>query len=122
MFPWSMFFIEAVRRGLKDSKSNRQTYSDTCFLLLWAGLAFAFFSLSGSKLGTEQEDTSGWMIDEPEVATRLRPKTTLDRNTGRLKALSPVPLHVIMRSSRDVPLRNAKEVLQTTCRRWPGGR
>jgi len=288
MFPWSMFFIEAVRRGLKDGNSNRQTRSDTWFLVLWAGLVFAFFSLSGSKLatyilpampplailcgryfaaawerslprtanypywlmlvaalligpalilvrwfvsgnqkildiytmigpdlyltvacgvvlasvpfvlkrsrgnrhgivallfttalmvlsfdlivdkvdvtrtvkplameikrvakpgdevvsyldyfqdlpdylghtvtvagwkgelefGTEQEDTSGWMIDEPEVASRLRNKTlyivTRDRNIDRLKALSPVPLRVIMRSSRDVLLTNAKKVL-----------
>jgi len=288
MFPWSMFFIEAVRRGLRDSKPNQQTSSDTWFLVLWAGLVFAFFSLSGSKLatyilpampplailcgryfagvwersvkrtanypywlmlaaalltgpalilarwfvngnqkivdiynmigpdlyltvacgvvlasvpfvlkrsrgnrhgivallfttalmvlsfdlvfdkvdvtrtvkplameinrvarpgdevvsyldyfqdlpdylghtvtvagwkgelefGTEQEDTSGWMIDEPEVASRLRDRTlyivTRDRNIDRLKKLSPVPLRVIMRSSRDVLLTNAKKVL-----------
>jgi len=63
------------------------------------------------EFGSEQEDTSGWMIDEPEVASRLRHKTlyivTRDRNIGRLKALSPVPLHVIMRSSRDVLVTNA---------------
>jgi len=288
MFPWSMFCIEAVRRGLKESDSNRQIHSATWFLVLWAGLVFAFFSLSGSKLatyilpalpplailcgryfadiwerslprtanypywlmlaaalligpalilarwfisgnqkivdiytmigpdlyltvacgvvlaslpfilkrsrgnrhgivallfttalmvlsfdlivdkvdvtrtvkplaleikrvarpgdevvsyldyfqdlpdylghtvtvagwkgelefGTEQEDTSGWMIDEPEVASRLRNKTlyivTRDSNIARLKALSPVPLHVIMRSSRDVLLTNAKRAL-----------
>ena len=286
MFPWSMFFIEAIRRGLKDGNSNQQNYSDTWFLVLWAGLVFAFFSMSGSKLatyilpampplailcgryfadvwthsrqraanypywlmllaallvgpalvlirwfvsgnqkivdiydmlgpglyltvacgvvlaivpftlkrargnrhgivallfttallvlsfdlivdkvdgtrtvkplameikrvaqpgdevvsyldyfqdlpdylghtvtvagwkgelefGTEQEDTSGWMIDEPEVASRLRSKTlyivTRDRNIDRLKGLSPVPLRVIMRSSRDVLLTNARK-------------
>jgi len=284
MFPWSVFFFEAIRRGLKQRCLDQQKYSDTLFLVLWAGLVFVFFSMSGSKLatyilpampplailcgryfadawertmqhkanypywlllvaallagpalilvrwliggnqkimdiynmigpgiylvvasvlaigivpfvlkrsrgnrigifammlttalmvlscdvivdkvdvtrtvkplameikrlakpsdevvsyldyfqdlpdylghtvtvagwkgelefGTEQEDTSGWMIDEPEMASRLRQKTlyivTRDSNVDRLKALSPVPLHVIMRSSRDVLVTNA---------------
>jgi 4-amino-4-deoxy-L-arabinose transferase-like glycosyltransferase len=288
MFPWSAFFFEAVRRGLKDRHSGERTYADTWFLLLWAGLVFAFFSMSGSKLatyilpampplailcgryfadmwercmpqtanypywlmlvaallagpalilirwfvsgnqkimdiynmigrdlylivasvlalaivpfilkrssgnrhgivalflttalmvlsfdvivdkvdvtrtvkplamevkrlakpgdevvsyldyfqdlpdylghtvtvagwkgelefGSEQEDTSGWMIDEPEVASRLRRETmyiiTRDRNIDRLKALSPVPLHVIMRAGRDVLVTNAVKIL-----------
>lgn len=52
MFPWSAFFIEAVRRGLKSRYCEAQRYSDTLFLVLWAGLVFAFFSMSGSKLAT----------------------------------------------------------------------
>ena len=52
MFPWSAFFGEAVRRGLANRYAEPQRHSDTWFLLLWAGLVFAFFSMSGSKLAT----------------------------------------------------------------------
>lgn len=67
------------------------------------------------EFGTEQEDTSAWMIDEPEVVSRLRHKTlyiiTRERNIDRLKALSPVPLHEIMRTSRGVLVTNARKSL-----------
>jgi 4-amino-4-deoxy-L-arabinose transferase-like glycosyltransferase len=52
MFPWSAFFVEAIRRGLTNQWSQPQAYEDTWFLALWAGLVFLFFSMSGSKLAT----------------------------------------------------------------------
>ena len=52
MFPWSAFIVEAGRRGLSNRYAEPQKHSDTWFLLLWAGLVFAFFSMSGSKLAT----------------------------------------------------------------------
>ena len=52
MFPWSAFFAEAVRRGLRNRWAEPQKYEDTWFLVLWAGLVFLFFSMSGSKLAT----------------------------------------------------------------------
>ncbi len=52
MFPWSAFFVEAIRRGLANRYSQPQKHADTWFLVLWAGLVFAFFSASGSKLAT----------------------------------------------------------------------
>jgi len=50
MFPWSMFFPQAIRHALANGWSERKKNADTWFLVLWAGLVFAFFSLSGSKL------------------------------------------------------------------------
>lgn len=77
------------------------------------------FTVAGWKneleFGTEQEDISAWMIDEPEVVSRLRHKIlyiiTRERNIDRLKALSPVPLHEIMRTSRGVLVTNARKSL-----------
>ena len=64
------------------------------------------------EFGTEQEDTSGWIIDEAELVSRLRHKTlyiiTRDRNIDHLKEISPVPLHEIMRTNRNVLVTNAE--------------
>ncbi len=50
MIPWTAFLIQAVRDALPASWRERETERETLFLLLWAGLVFAFFSLSSSKL------------------------------------------------------------------------
>ena len=64
------------------------------------------------EFGTEQEDTSGWIIDEPELVSRLKHKTlyiiTRTRNIDRLKSISPVPLHELMRTDRNVLVTNAE--------------
>jgi 4-amino-4-deoxy-L-arabinose transferase-like glycosyltransferase len=46
MLPWSPFIPAALARGWRERKSAAQTL----FLLLWAGVIFAFFSKSSSKL------------------------------------------------------------------------
>jgi 4-amino-4-deoxy-L-arabinose transferase-like glycosyltransferase len=50
LFPWTAFLIQAVRRSLPPSWSQRCEQKETIFLLLWAGLVFLFFSASDSKL------------------------------------------------------------------------
>ena len=64
------------------------------------------------EFGTEQEDTSGWIIDEAELVSRLRHKTlyiiTRDRNIDHLREISPVPLHEIMHTDRNVLVTNAE--------------
>ena len=46
MLPWSLFIPSAVAKGWRE----RKTDGVTLFLLLWAGVIFAFFSKSNSKL------------------------------------------------------------------------
>jgi 4-amino-4-deoxy-L-arabinose transferase-like glycosyltransferase len=46
MLPWSLFIPAALKKGWQE----RKRHTDTLFLLLWAGVIFAFFSKSNSKL------------------------------------------------------------------------
>ncbi|HEV7516890.1 MAG TPA: glycosyltransferase family 39 protein, partial [Thermoanaerobaculia bacterium] len=46
LLPWTVFLPRAIRNAWKAGEERRVTL----FLLLWAGLVFAFFSLSDSKL------------------------------------------------------------------------
>jgi 4-amino-4-deoxy-L-arabinose transferase-like glycosyltransferase len=46
MLPWSPFIPAALRQGWRERDSQTQSL----FLLLWAGVIFAFFSKSSSKL------------------------------------------------------------------------
>ncbi|HXO20563.1 MAG TPA: glycosyltransferase family 39 protein [Thermoanaerobaculia bacterium] len=53
MVPWSAFLVQAVRRSWRLPWRAREASAedrDGIFLLLWAGLVFAFFSFSSSKL------------------------------------------------------------------------
>ncbi len=52
MFPWSVFLPEVIRHGLGNLWRERKRHANEWFLLLWAGLVFIFFSLSGSKLAS----------------------------------------------------------------------
>ncbi|MHB8453753.1 MAG: phospholipid carrier-dependent glycosyltransferase [Acidiferrobacterales bacterium] len=52
LYPWVVFLAQAVRQSLPTSWSNRHVERDALFLMLWAGLIFAFFSFSDSKLIT----------------------------------------------------------------------
>jgi 4-amino-4-deoxy-L-arabinose transferase-like glycosyltransferase len=49
-FPWSFFLPAALVRAWQRRGEDR--HGDTLFLLLWAGLYFAFFSAAESKLAT----------------------------------------------------------------------
>src|SRR4029079_16727285 len=46
LLPWTVFLPRAIRNAWKAAEERRVTL----FLLLWAGLVFAFFSASASKL------------------------------------------------------------------------
>ena len=46
LLPWSLFLPQALKKGWQERKGHRETL----FLLLWAGVIFAFFSKSNSKL------------------------------------------------------------------------
>jgi 4-amino-4-deoxy-L-arabinose transferase-like glycosyltransferase len=46
MLPWSLFIPAALKKGWQD----RKRHQETLFLILWAGVIFAFFSKSNSKL------------------------------------------------------------------------
>jgi 4-amino-4-deoxy-L-arabinose transferase-like glycosyltransferase len=46
MLPWSVFIPSALKKAWRE----RRGQSDLLFLLLWAGVIFAFFSKSNSKL------------------------------------------------------------------------
>jgi len=50
MIPWTAFLVQAVRDALPAGWRRRREARETLFLLLWAGLVFAFFSPSSSKL------------------------------------------------------------------------
>jgi 4-amino-4-deoxy-L-arabinose transferase-like glycosyltransferase len=50
LFPWTAFLVQAVRYSLAPRWRERQDYQGPLFLLLWAGLVFAFFSAAGSKM------------------------------------------------------------------------
>jgi 4-amino-4-deoxy-L-arabinose transferase-like glycosyltransferase len=50
LFPWTVFLIQGIRRALPDGWRDRHAQREPLFLLLWAGLVFAFFSFSDSKL------------------------------------------------------------------------
>ncbi len=50
LFPWSAFLLQAVHHSLPRTWSERHEHRDALFLFLWAGLVFAFFSASHSKL------------------------------------------------------------------------
>src|SRR3989344_3315850 len=49
-YPWIAFLPQAIGKALPASWSARHQDKESLFLLLWAGLVFAFFSLSDSKL------------------------------------------------------------------------
>src|SRR6185369_13129700 len=46
LLPWTVFLPRAIRNAWRATEERRVTL----FFLLWAGLVFAFFSLSDSKL------------------------------------------------------------------------
>jgi len=46
LLPWSMFIPAALKKGWAERKGS----GETLYLLLWAGVIFAFFSKSNSKL------------------------------------------------------------------------
>ena len=46
MLPWSFFIPSALKKAWQERKGH----AETLFLLLWAGVIFAFFSKSNSKL------------------------------------------------------------------------
>lgn len=50
MFPWSCFFPSAIARAWEERRPVAP--SPGTFMLLWAAVIFAFFTLSGSKLVT----------------------------------------------------------------------
>lgn len=50
LFPWSAFFVQAIKHSLPSSWKERHEHRDAVFLMLWAGLVFLFFSASSSKL------------------------------------------------------------------------
>lgn len=50
LFPWSAFLVQAIRHNLPSTWKERYEQRDAVFLMLWAGIAFLFFSASGSKL------------------------------------------------------------------------
>lgn len=50
LFPWTAFLFPAVKQGIPVSWTDRRRRKEAVFLLLWAGLAFLFFSASSSKL------------------------------------------------------------------------
>lgn len=50
LYPWSALLPQALHEVLPRLWRERRQRRDTWFLLLWAGLPFAFFSLSSSKL------------------------------------------------------------------------
>jgi 4-amino-4-deoxy-L-arabinose transferase-like glycosyltransferase len=50
MYPWTTFLPYALSDGVQDLWRERSRHAETWFLLLWAGVPFAFFSLSSSKL------------------------------------------------------------------------
>lgn len=54
MLPWSAFALFAPRlwRQLACQLLTRRVSAATLFCVLWSGVIFSFFSLSGSKLGT----------------------------------------------------------------------
>lgn len=54
MLPWSAFvlFAPAMLRRFGARVLTRRISAATLFCLLWSGVVFSFFSLSGSKLGT----------------------------------------------------------------------
>ncbi len=50
LFPWSPFLVQAIKHSGPSTWKERHEHRDALFLMLWAGLIFLFFSLSGSKL------------------------------------------------------------------------
>jgi 4-amino-4-deoxy-L-arabinose transferase-like glycosyltransferase len=46
MLPWSLFIPAALKKGWQERKGS----AESLFLILWAGVIFAFFSKSDSKL------------------------------------------------------------------------
>ena len=49
MLPWTLTLVDALNAARKRLTSGKD-FDPMLFLLLWAGVIFAFFSLSGSKL------------------------------------------------------------------------
>jgi 4-amino-4-deoxy-L-arabinose transferase-like glycosyltransferase len=49
-YPWTAYLAPALARAWPGSWRTRRASRETLFLLLWAGLTFAFFSFSDSKL------------------------------------------------------------------------
>ncbi len=52
LYPWAVFLFQALRRSFPTSWAECERERDALYLLLWAGLIFAFFSFSDSKLIT----------------------------------------------------------------------
>ncbi len=50
LFPWSAFLLQAIKHSVPSTWRERDEHRYALFLMLWAGLVFIFFSLSGSKL------------------------------------------------------------------------
>lgn len=50
IYPWTAFLLQAIGDALPDSWRQRRQHPDALFLMLWAGVVFAFFSFSSSKL------------------------------------------------------------------------
>lgn len=51
-YPWIAFLPQAIGKALPASWAARHQHKESLFLLLWAGLVFAFFSFSDSKLAS----------------------------------------------------------------------
>ncbi len=49
IFPWTIFFFQALTQQIKSVWHNRQNHSIELFLLLWFFLIFLFFSIPKSK-------------------------------------------------------------------------
>lgn len=50
LYPWTAFLIQSVKANLPVSWAQRHERGQELFLLLWAAMVLAFFSLSSSKL------------------------------------------------------------------------
>lgn len=50
LLPWTAFLFQALRHALRGAWRDRDAHAEVWFLVLWAGLIFAFFSGSDSKL------------------------------------------------------------------------
>ena len=49
-FPWALFLISALARGIKTARSTDRDGKIVRFLLIWAAVYIGFFSLAGTKL------------------------------------------------------------------------
>ncbi len=50
MFPWSVFLWHGLKDALRNAWRQRRVQREVWFLVLWAALVLAFFSISKSKL------------------------------------------------------------------------
>ena len=49
IFPWTASFFQPLKAAWQELRAKAEGWKLPLFLLLWAGMIFAFFSLSGSK-------------------------------------------------------------------------